>query len=137
MKERVKPYASIRDKAIAAHGKDPYQDFVKQKHGASNRGVEWNLSFPQWWFLWEEHYGSRGVKGHQLVMCRTGDVGAYEIGNVKIATARTNAFERGDSLRRRETEKAWDGNDGASDWLDDRRDMGFFQEIDSDHLTDY
>lgn len=68
--------------------------FQVQRSGAKARGIGWQLSFAQWWSLWEADYERRGTGGDCLVMCRTGDKGPYAVGNVRIATVKENAQER-------------------------------------------
>lgn len=71
----------------------PWRAFYRQRHNASVRGIAFSLTFEQWWALWEPHWGERGRKGHEKCMCRTGDQGAYEAGNVRIDTNRANHQE--------------------------------------------
>ncbi|HET8689275.1 MAG TPA: hypothetical protein VFM18_21905 [Methanosarcina sp.] len=61
------------------------------KTNTQHRGIEFKLTFDEWWSLWEpywsiDNYGS-------LYMCRTNDEGAYEIGNVRIDTWQNNYRE--------------------------------------------
>jgi hypothetical protein len=83
--------------------KSPYQAFHNQLQSAFCRNVPWKLNFWQWWQIWEEsgkwEERGRGTSGY--CMCRNGDEGAYEQGNVYIGTVihnstlgRTLAFER-------------------------------------------
>ena len=72
----------------------PMGKFVAHKKNARRRGVEFVMSFDEWWAVWESHWDGRG-KG-QLVMCRTGDVGAYVVGNVRIDSQSNNAKEYSD-----------------------------------------
>lgn len=63
------------------------------KNGAKRRGIEFNLTFEQWWELWEPYWESRGKQKDSLVMCRVGDSGNYEVGNVYIDTYSKNSRE--------------------------------------------
>ena len=74
--------------------KDPRTAFANHIHSASTRGIPFKLTFDEWWSLWADHYAQRGVHKGQRVMCRTADKGAYEVGNVRIATVAENAQER-------------------------------------------
>jgi hypothetical protein len=65
-----------------------------QKSHAKFRGVEFKLTFDEWWDIWKPHYHNRGSKVGQFVMCRTMDKGAYEVGNVRINTVKGNAHTR-------------------------------------------
>jgi hypothetical protein len=63
-----------------------------QRRTARARGIEFLLTPWQWWCVWRDsgHYGDRGRRGHQYVMARIGDDGAYEVGNVYICTSAQN-----------------------------------------------
>lgn len=79
-------------KAGAAPCKSPIQAFVTQKNSAKGRGIDWNIKLWDWWTIWQEsgHWEDRGP-GHGYVMCRFADEGAYEVGNVYIATGVHNS----------------------------------------------
>lgn len=65
----------------------PLRAFSHQRTAAiGRRGIEWKLTLPEWWAIWEEsgHWHQRGI-GRGYMMCRKGDVGPYEVGNVFIA----------------------------------------------------
>lgn len=64
--------------------------FREQKNSALHRGIEWKLSFKEWVDIWRDHWDKRG-RGHGKVMCRNKDQGAYEVGNVFIASGVFNA----------------------------------------------
>ncbi len=72
----------------------PKQAYATHKSSAAARGVPFELSFEQWWAIWEENYGRRGVASDQLGMCRTRDEGGYSIGNVRLDTPKGNAADR-------------------------------------------
>lgn len=61
--------------------------FHVQKSGAKRRGIAWELTFSQWWSIWQEsgHWEKRGRGAGTYVMCRNGDIGPYAVGNVFIA----------------------------------------------------
>jgi len=84
--------AKIRRQTIADWKKTPEGRYSKQKEHAKTRGIGFNLTFDEWWELWQPHYAERGQGG--LMMCRTNDEGAYELGNVRIDTHRNNIKER-------------------------------------------
>lgn len=67
--------------------------FSVQKRKAKQRGIEWKLSFNEWWKVWEESgkWNQRGVDGY--AMCRNGDSGSYSMGNVRIDTFKNNSLE--------------------------------------------
>lgn len=71
--------------------KDRYQ---QHKRSSKIRGIEFTLTFEQWWGLWEPHWERRGQKSQDMCMCRKGDKGGYTWGNVRIATVKENQHER-------------------------------------------
>ncbi len=70
-----------------------------QKHYAKARGILFLLTFEQWWEVWQDsgHWHERGPLPHQFCMARgtaqQPDIGAYEMGNIRIIT---NAKNRGE-----------------------------------------
>lgn len=58
--------------------------FEKQRFAAKYRGIDFNLTFEQWMSWWEStgHFSERGRFKHNYCMCRVGDTGAYELGNI-------------------------------------------------------
>lgn len=71
----------------------PRTRYAQHKAGAKRRGIPFLLSFEQWWELWEPHWEKRGQGSFQMCMCCRHDQGAYEVGNVRIATNRENKHE--------------------------------------------
>lgn len=67
--------------------------FLKQKQRAKARGIEWLLTFDEWWDIWQCKWELRGRAPDQLVMARIGDSGPYAVGNVKLITGRENSAE--------------------------------------------
>lgn len=81
----------------------PYLTFVRQRNHANSRGVEWKMKFWEWFSVWQESgkWEERGRGTGSYCMCRVGDEGAYELGNVYIGSVvhnstlgRTLAHER-------------------------------------------
>jgi transposase len=66
--------------------------WTRQKNNALKRDVCWNLKLWDWWQIWQESgkWEQRGRGKGRYVMCRFGDTGAYEPGNVYIATCEHN-----------------------------------------------
>ena len=60
--------------------------FCSQKCSAKERGIEWLLSFEEWYKIWVDSgkFPLRGRKKGQYCMARFGDVGPYSVDNVKI-----------------------------------------------------
>lgn len=78
--------------ALATAGAKPLREFRAQRYMAARRGIGWELTFAQWWQIWQESgkYPQRGPSGHQYVMARKWDRGPYAEGNVEIQTAHEN-----------------------------------------------
>ena len=76
--------------------RDPIRwKFNEQRSAARKRGVEWVMSFDEWWSIWQSsgQWANRGCRRGQYVMARRGDVGAYEFGNVEIVRHEANVAE--------------------------------------------
>jgi hypothetical protein len=69
----------------------PTRAFGMQRVNAKRRGIEWRLTFVQWWDIWQRsgHWEERG-RGHGFAMCRYGDKGPYAVNNVYIGTNAEN-----------------------------------------------
>lgn len=63
-----------------------------QKSNSRTRKVPFLLSFEQWLTIWteSEKLNQRGRGAKKFCMCRHGDVGPYELGNVFIGTGGEN-----------------------------------------------
>jgi lambda repressor-like predicted transcriptional regulator len=81
----------------------PTKAWIRQRNRAKNRGIEWNLKLWDWWQIWQKSgkWSQRGRTKGDYVMCRFGDIGAYEIGNVYIATTSHNCSVQPNHPRRR------------------------------------
>ena len=102
---RKAAYERNKDKERAqqqAYDRTPKGRFVNHKKNARKLGVEFVMSFEEWWTIWEPHWDGRGLG--KLVMCRTGDEGAYEVGNVRIDSQSNNAKEQQDVRKTRKSE---------------------------------
>lgn len=73
----------------------PQYAFTKQKNNAKHRGIEWRMTFAEWWAIWEASgkWEQRGRTGDSYVMARHGDVGPYSPSNVSIVQFRANLSE--------------------------------------------
>lgn len=73
--------------------KQPNHRYNCQKGKAKARGISWEISFEDWWNIWEAsgHWNERGQVGYQ--MCRYGDEGPYHKDNVYIATRTQNSLD--------------------------------------------
>lgn len=100
MRPSEKRHRSIRRIYGCSHaellevGREVSQKFQVHRCKARARGVEFRLTLLEWWKIWTDsgHWDDRSVTGY--VMCRYGDAGAYEVGNVRIATAAENYADR-------------------------------------------
>lgn len=73
----------------------PFTRFVCQRKNARHRKVKWDISFNDWWRIWQEsgHYEKYG-RGHgKYCMARWGDSGPYSKDNVKIIASDDNNSE--------------------------------------------
>ena len=80
--------------------------FKKQKANAAARGIAWRLTFHQWFDWWGEDLDHRGAGHDKLMMCRTADRGAYELGNIYKGYPKDNAATMGRMVRLRNTQRA-------------------------------
>jgi hypothetical protein len=69
------------------------QRYNEQKYRATNRGIQFNLTFEQWYDIWDQSgkWEQRGCKKDNYVMSRIGDTGAYDVGNVFVQLHTSNA----------------------------------------------
>ena len=75
----------------------PRGKFTKHKKNAKRRGIEFLLTFEQWWRIWHRsgRWEQRGNgTADEFVMSRKGDAGPYAVGNVAIVRHAENAAER-------------------------------------------
>lgn len=83
--QRERKYASTTEWWSTPSGK-----YSAQKYQAERRGVKWQITFDEWFSIWEVSgkWDERGSDGY--CMCRKGDVGPYHKDNVYIALASQN-----------------------------------------------
>lgn len=74
--------------------KTPSAAYMSQRRNAGLRGIGWELTFVQWWDVWQRsgHWNDRG-RGQGYCMARIGDTGPYAVGNVEIKTIGENFSE--------------------------------------------
>lgn len=70
------------------------QRYAQHKANAAVRGIEFDLTFDEWWEIWEPRFAERGRGKDQFGMCRTRDQGPYQAGNVRLDTPKGNAGDR-------------------------------------------
>lgn len=78
----------------ADYTKSPAGCHKDQKAAAKRRGIQFLLTFDEWWALWAPHWEKRGKRLHQYCMSRHGDAGPYAAGNVTIKTNAENGAEQ-------------------------------------------
>lgn len=80
----------------------PKAAYSIQKTNAKARGISWEISFKDWWDIWQQSgkWEQRGTKPEQYCMCRHNDEGPYHVNNVRIDTFSNNAKENFSILER-------------------------------------
>ena len=68
-------------------GIDPRAKYREQKRNSAQRGIAFRLTFTEWLHVWGDYLPLSGLGKGRAVMCRVGDCGAYELGNVFIGDA--------------------------------------------------
>lgn len=84
----VQPWIAERDRTYADR-----EAYRLHKVNAKRRGIPFRFTFEEWVAWWQStgHYHERGSQRGQYVMARTGDQGAYELGNVECMQAQDNS----------------------------------------------
>ena len=69
--------------------------YACHKSKAKSRGIEFNLTYEQWWDIWQQSgkWDQRGKGKGSYVMSRIGDKGGYTLGNVFIQSNSDNVIE--------------------------------------------
>lgn len=65
---------------------------------AKKRGIDFHLTFDEWDAWWlkngvDKNHSTGPSLGDSMCMCRYGDSGAYELGNIYCATRRQNSID--------------------------------------------
>jgi hypothetical protein len=79
-------------RGICKSDNTPLRAYQHQRFAAEvRRDVPWKLTLMEWWSIWDAsgHWADRGL-GRGWQMCRKGDLGAYEVGNVFIGLGAEN-----------------------------------------------
>jgi hypothetical protein len=116
----MRKFAEIRRRVIDECGADPYRRFLEHRGGAKARGIEFDMSFEEWWAIWESRFANRGRGVGNSVMCRAADAGPYRADNVRIDTVFGNVRERVAVGARSVMRGAWGDSTASSDWLKKR-----------------
>lgn len=102
----------------------PRMRYRQHKASAKQRGIEFDLTFDEWWEIWQPHYAQRGRGAGHLQMCRTGDVGPYAVGNVRIDTVEANQAEAKYSSQAKAEIRDWgEARPDARFWVNERLHM--------------
>ena len=69
--------------------------YLNHKHSAKKRGIPFELSFEQWYDIWQQSgkWEQRGRGKDAYVMSRIGDKGGYTLNNVFIQSNSNNVIE--------------------------------------------
>ena len=92
----------LKNESRRRYNENPYYKFYSHRQGSIRRGIRFDLTFEEWWKIWQDsgHWEERGTQGFH--MCRKGDIGPYSIDNVVIEHHSKNHY---DSLFYRGLEK--------------------------------
>jgi hypothetical protein len=87
---------------------EEFKKFRFQRYSANRRGIPFDLTFDQWWAIWQAsgHWNERGCKKGQYCMSRVGDQGPYAVGNVFIQLHADNVKDVGHDITRTQTSEA-------------------------------
>lgn len=69
----------------------PLGRYTRHRAHAKARGIEFSISFEEWWGIWETYWDQRGKGAGKMCMARLGDTGPYALGNVEIILFEQNA----------------------------------------------
>ena len=71
---------------VIEYGRKPIDQFLRQRSRAASRGIGWELTFPEWWGIWQKsgEYHLRGRRRNERVMARHWDAGPYAVNQVDI-----------------------------------------------------
>ena len=105
-------------------GASPRARYRQHKANAAARGIEFDMTFREWWDIWALHFHNRGSRPGQMQMCRTADEGGYRPGNVRIDTVEANRAEYKKTAVRRSIIRDWveNGEDRSElrEWVHQR-----------------
>lgn len=91
-KEAIKAWRKLYEPLWS---KTPRGLFSAQKRQAKQRKIPWELSFEEWWKLWQESgkWELRGLGYGKYCMSRFHDQGSYALTNVEIKPSVDNSRE--------------------------------------------
>ena len=76
--------------------KSVIKKYTAQKMNARKRGVDWGITFWEWWLIWKRSgkWSFRGKSADGYVMARLKDTGPYSPENVEIITLAQNSSDQ-------------------------------------------
>jgi DNA-binding CsgD family transcriptional regulator len=81
----------LNDGKVFSSASSAARRYVDQRRNSIRRGINWEITFPEWMSVWRES-GKWEERGRgKYVMARIGDSGGYKIGNIQIITASQNS----------------------------------------------
>lgn len=98
----------------------PRDRYHQHKASAKKRGIEFDLTFDEWWEIWSAHFEKRGVGSGDMQMCRTRDEDAYRLGNVRIDTGLSNRKEACLVRLNNDLKEAWGAEPDRARWIHHR-----------------
>lgn len=72
-----------------------YMPYLRSKAQANFRGEEWNMSFDDFYSVWDGKWDQRGRKGHNLCMTRVDETQAWTTSNVELITRKQHMVRQG------------------------------------------
>lgn len=101
----MKDYDSY--KYQSKYRQSPRGRYTQHKINAKQRGIEFTLTYDEWWKIWEESgkWDLRGCKVGCYVMARKGDAGPYSKDNVLILSFYRNFIDGQQNITRKHTAK--------------------------------
>jgi hypothetical protein len=103
---------SLEELLAINHGENPWaksaisRRYTNQRRSAEHRNIPWQITFPEWWAIWEPHYANRRRTADGFVMARHQDFGPYAPWNVYITTLAQNVVDYQAELKKRGVECA-------------------------------
>jgi hypothetical protein len=81
----------------------PLKKYRSQKAKAKQRGIEFTLTFEEWWNIWQQSgkWDQRGIGTSTYVMSRYNDEGPYSVENVFIQSNADNIRDAKNTGRRK------------------------------------
>lgn len=101
------PLLELARRQMYLHGypNHMYQQYRSQFYNAKARGLNFTFTLSEWVRWWKDELAKKGEhkqRGNQLgqyMMCRIGDQGGYEPGNVYCGSHKDNAADRDQTLQ--------------------------------------